>query len=61
MPLESKKEVIKLVSVLAISMPVTTTREEMLETAETAKIIEIVAAREGGEESKGDKYPRNLI
>ena len=41
--------------VLAISMPVTAAKEEVV------KAVETVGAAKSSEENKGDEYPENLV
>lgn len=57
MPSKPKTGVKKLVSVLVTSTPVTATRKEAFETAET---IDTIGAGKDSEKSKGSKYLGNL-
>lgn len=60
-----EKKLKKLVSVLATSMPVSRTREEVVETfkiAKTAEAIETAGAGKDGEESKdGEDLRSNVL
>ena len=46
---------------MVTSMPVIVTKKETVKTAETAEAIKTAGTRKDGKESKGDKYPGNLV
>lgn len=55
-----KKRVKKLVIILVISMPITATREKVIQTAKTVEIIETARTDKDGKKSKCGEYQENL-
>ena len=46
---------------MAISTPVTRTRQKAIETVETVEAVEITKASKNGKKSKSGEYPENLV